>query len=276
MNYIYALTIDYFYYMSTKWPLLFLLLVVVCLLPAQNIFFSSPEDEGKELVYETEKYGSFIWHTNGLKFAYTSGDIITFNKTKYYTVSFTTVHHRKEQRQNRGFYGNVGSIFDTPRPFRFGKINHFYVLSGGLGSKRYISEKAQLRNVRIAANYNYGVNIGVLRPYYLWINLEDIGNGRVETEMKYTGDNDDYFLTVERIIGGTGFSYGWNELKIRPGLNLTGSMIFEFGQHDKRINALEVGLMLDVYAKRVPIMATEENSAFFINFFASYSFGLRN
>ncbi len=259
--------------MLLRWLSMTFLVMVMTQVRSQNIFFSSPEDEGKELVYEYEKYGSFIWHTSGLKFAYTSGDIITFNKTKYYTVSFSTMHHRKEQRQNRGFYGNVGSFFETPRPFRFGKINHFYVLSGGLGTKRYISEKSKIRNVRIAANYNYGVNIGVLRPYYLRIDFQDLG--RPEQAIKYTGDNDEYFLTVERIIGGTGFNYGWDEMKVRPGITATGSFIFEFGQNDRRINALEVGLTADLYAKRIPIMVTEENSAFFLNFFASYSFGSR-
>lgn len=240
---------------------------------AQKVFFSNLDEEGPNVVFDEEWYIKGAWHTNGVYVGYVKGDIISVDRTKYYTLGFSNIQHPREQRQSNDFTFFGG---ETTKPFKFGKTNHLYVLKGGLGNKKYLSVKARERNVRLAVNYEYGLNVGLVRPYYLNVFTGATSSDRSREDIKYTGDNDDYFLDVFRILGGTGLRNGWDEIKFRPGLHLDGSLIFEFGQNQSRINALELGVMADVFAQRIELMATESNRALFLNLYASFSFGTRN
>jgi hypothetical protein len=49
--------------------------------------------------------------------------------------------------------------------------------------------------------------------------------------------------------------------------------LFEYSRQDTEINALEVGIGMDLFPKDIPIMATEANSFFFTNLYVGYRFG---
>ena len=58
-----------------------------------------------------------------------------------------------------------------------------------------------------------------------------------------------------------------------PGVFAKLGFTMEFGKKEQIINALEGGLVVDAFIKRVPVMATEKNPWFFPSLFISYRFG---
>jgi hypothetical protein len=64
-------------------------------------------------------------------------------------------------------------------------------------------------------------------------------------------------------------------LSITPGGHAKAALHLDWGAFDEVIRALEVGIMIDVYAKQVPIMLTEDNKPYFINFYFSAELGKR-
>ena len=48
---------------------------------------------------------------------------------------------------------------------------------------------------------------------------------------------------------------------------------FEFGNKDEKINAIEVGAILEIFPTDIKIMATKDNSFYFAALFVSYRFG---
>ena len=73
---------------------------------------------------------------------------------------------------------------------------------------------------------------------------------------------------------------GIDELKLVPGGFAKFGMSFEYGNEVTKIRSLEIGMMLDVYYKQVPIMAELDpsfnpNNFFFFGFYVSLNYGKR-
>ena len=49
----------------------------------------------------------------------------------------------------------------------------------------------------------------------------------------------------------------------------------DWGAFDEFVKALEIGLMVDVFTKRAPILVSDENRQVFFNFFLNLQFGKR-
>ena len=201
------------------------------------------------------------------------GRLRTYYKTTYFNISLGELKHPKEQRQsadpllNRSF-----------RPFIFGKQNNFFVVRSGWGVKRYYSEKAKHKGVAVGFTYSIGPTLGLLKPYYLAICYPDPdspGNCRIFHE-KYSDENASLFLDENgRIKGASPFTRGFSEISFLPGANASIAFHLDWGAFDEFVKALEIGATLDIFPKKVPIMVTDENKQFFLNFFVSLQLGKR-
>ena len=69
------------------------------------------------------------------------------------------------------------------------------------------------------------------------------------------------------------FYVGLDETTIVPGAYGKIGITFEFGKSDVNFNAIETGLILNAYIKKVPIMANDQNHWLFPGIFLSYRFG---
>jgi hypothetical protein len=235
-----------------------------------------PKPIGDEsLVFEKEQIAEFRFHTNGFSLGYSVHQIETWYRTKYYYFDIGSLKHAKEYSQNFRFF-NQSLASASSRPFVFGKQNRLYALRAGLGTKRLFSEKARKKNVIVGISYEYGFTLGILKPYYLQLRrFEDGFDGEPVTE-KYSEENADIFLDETRIVGGGQFGYGLDELKIRPGVHGKIGANFSWGNNDRLIKALEVGLMGDFFLSRVPIMILEENKPYFLNVYITLQIGKRS
>jgi hypothetical protein len=64
-------------------------------------------------------------------------------------------------------------------------------------------------------------------------------------------------------------------LSILPGIYGRAGVHVDWGAFDEYLKAVEAGIMLDIFPKKVPIMVNEENRPFFLNFYISAQLGKR-
>lgn len=227
------------------------------------------------IIYNKELAFDFRINTfRGFSFAVNVGKIIDYDKTRYYHFEFGNLRHPKEFKQNDQFSRRFGG----QRSFFFGKQNSMFVLRGGWGTKRYLSEKASTRGVAIGINYEFGPSIGILKPYYLeLINSIDAP----PSQERFSEENRDVFLDVNRIQGAAPFSRGITELSFLPGAQAKFSFHFDWGAFDEYVKAIDVGIMGDFYFQRADILVDDalegvQNRQFFINLFVSLQLGKRS
>jgi hypothetical protein len=246
---------------------------------AQDTFQPKPLDDaqGKGLVYNRETSFNFRLQTNGFALGADFGRLKTYYLTRTFHVELGELKHHKEYRTNLDRSSAQGRL---SRAFIFGKQNNFFVLRGGIGEKRYFSEKAKYKGVAVGLSYKGGPSLGILKPYYLdLISTENTGSPFFSTKsVKYAEDIHDQFLDPWNIFGASVWSKGFDEISLAPGLHGQVAVHFDWGAFDEYLKAIEAGIMFDVYFQKVPIMVETdnvENRPFFINLFINLQLGKR-
>jgi len=200
------------------------------------------------------------------------GKLRTYNKTKTLSLGISEMKSPKEQRQNA-----APSVRRSSRPFVYGKKNSLFVLRSGWGAKRYFSEKAKQKGVAVGISYSLGPSLGLLKPYYLALNYPETGSlsGRLLLQ-KYSEKNEAIFLDNSKILGAAPFTKGLNEISVLPGGTASIAYHMDWGAFDEMVKAIEIGLTVDVFARKAPIfVSAEQNQQVFFNFFINLQFGKR-
>ena len=238
-------------------------------------------DDNKGIIYNREFTVDLKLHTSGFSIGANIAQLKTYYLTRFINFEIGELKHPKEVRQNFDVQPNLGGR--VSRSFIFGKQNNFWVIRGGLGEKRYFSEKAKRKGLAIGVSYSGGPSIGLLKPYYLqFVNFADPGSPVFTTSSeKFSEDNADKFLNVNQIFGASGFREGLGEIQLQPGAHVKGALHFDWGAFDEFVKAIEAGIMVDLYFKKIPIMVESpqientENQPLFINLFLNFQFGKR-
>jgi hypothetical protein len=237
-------------------------ILFLCLLLSKSLaLFSQGEIvEEAKILYRNEKSGGIYLSSNGIGLDYRYGKRINARNQLLYQMDFMMVKHPKETRISNNYYYNN-------QTFVFGKINSFFQLKGYIGRQHESFRKNDRGGISIRYNYNIGPVIGILKPIYY--------------EFVYSnGQNEFYYKTekfstskFQEILGKASFFKGFNELSFVPGGSAKVGLSFEYSKDDIKLNALEVGVGLDLYPKAIPIMASERNSFYFLNLMVGYRFG---
>jgi hypothetical protein len=222
----------------------------------------------KGIIYNQEKLMNFRLHNQGFAVGYTVGKIKTYQKTDFYHIELGWLRHIREFRQNALF----GTSTFAGQSYVLGKQNNFLPLRLGWGRKRYYSEKAVRKGVTVGMNYEMGVIAGLLKPYYLELRFQDL----LRKDEKYTPENRNRFLDNSQIYGASSFSTGLSEIKIIPGVHGRIALHLDWGAHDEYARAMDIGIAVDAFPKRIPLMIVEDNPPYFINVFANLQLGKRN
>lgn len=256
-------------------------LLISCFAEAQQYLNSGENyyDDRAGIVYNKELTIDLKFHTHGFAVGTQIGTINTYYLTRFLNFEIGELKHIKEYRQSDFQTAAAGKV---SRAFIFGKQNSFFVLRGGVGEKRYFSEKAKHKGLAIGISYEAGPSLGLLKPYYLELyRTLDPGspNYFIRSE-RYSEENAADFTNLGLIYGSSGFSKGLDELKIMPGGHAKMALHFDWGAFDEFVKAMEAGVMVDFYFKKVPIMVETatgdiENSPLFINLFINVQLGKR-
>ena len=245
---------------------------------AQSVFFPNEGDtEYANILFNEERTFEFRMHSNGISLGYNKGNILKYYLTRFYHFDIGYLRHPKEFRQNLRSQAVLQSLTSTSG-YIYGKQNSLLTLRGGIGEIRYFGEKAKRKGVAVGVSYQGGPSLGIVKPYYLDLKRfdEENGVGIVTSSERYgQDDNEELFLDPNSIYSYTGFFKGLGEIKIIAGIQARGAVHFSWGANDKYVKVLETGIMIDFYARKIPLLIIEQNRSLFINLYLSLQFGKR-
>jgi hypothetical protein len=224
------------------------------------------EEEGA-IIYQKQSIFGIKLNTDGYAAFYELGKLKTPVKTNLYSLEIGEHKHPKEEKLTRGnSYG-----FAIGNPYIYGKINNFYYAKLGLAQQRLIGGKGNKNGVAVSALYGGGITAGLLKPYYISYS-DPVTNQR--KDLKFL-NNDSAFLEARSIIGASGVGKGFNEIKFTPGIFAKGGLRFDYGRYNETVTAIEVGINVEMYTQKMPIMLLNKQKQLFFNAYAAIDFGRR-
>jgi hypothetical protein len=248
-----------------KKTVVFLLFTVFCL-PA----FSQGEiDTQEKILYQNERSISLNLNSNGFGAGFRFGQRKSYLSKLLYDIDFAYIKHPKEVKISASPYA-----YSNSRRYVYGKTNLFVNLRPSIGYQREIFSKEDRGSLAVKCYVNGGPSIGFAKPVYYNFYIIGVYNG--ESYIIDTRVEKFEFVQhpqIKEIAGRASVWKGFNEIKVYPGLHAKAGMSFEYSTENRLINAIEVGMVFDAFAKEIPIMYTDYNYQFFLTLFISYRFG---
>ena len=234
---------------------------IMVVMNISSLFSQGELDMQPRLLYKNEKSGAVYLNSTGLGAGFRYGQRINARSQYIYEADLLIINHPKEIKISNNIYSN--------RSFVFGKENSFIELRGMYGKQNEIFRKNDRGGVSVRYIFSVGPALGLIKPVYY--------------EVLYATSNPfDFQLKTEKfnttihqsnIYGRASIFKGLNEVTLTPGASVKTGFSFEYSRLDIVLHSLEAGMSLDVFAKKIPIMANEKNDFLFLNLFVSYRFG---
>ncbi|NOY37836.1 MAG: hypothetical protein GXO83_09695 [Chlorobi bacterium] len=219
-------------------------------------------DDQQRIFYRNEATLHASLNSTGFGGGVRYGKRLNFFNKRLYEGEISYFKHPKEIRLNNPYFPNS-------RSFVYGKLNLFFNLRGGYGFQREVFKKLDKGGVAVRYFYTFGPSIGIYKPVY----YEVLVPVSLYEYQLVTEKFNPALHKSDDIYGRASFLKGWNELKIVPGIFGKFGINFEFSKFDPLVQALEAGIVIDVYPKKIPIMASNDNRNYFISLYACYRFG---
>jgi hypothetical protein len=226
-----------------------------------DLFSQGEIMEQPRIFYRNEESIGVLLNSNGIGLSGRYAIRINARKKHIIDVDFVGIKHSKEYKYSNPYNSN--------RTFVFGKLNSFFNLRAGYGRQKEIYRKVDKGGISIRRYFSFGPTLGILKPIYYEI-LEPTSDPyqyNLITEKFVTHLNQQY------IYGKASFFKGIDEISVVPGGYGKLGISFEYSKSDITLHALETGLVIDVFPKKIPIMDTEQNDFLFLSLFISYRFG---
>jgi hypothetical protein len=214
------------------------------------------------LVYEKQNIFGFQLRSGGYGAFYEMGRMKTNRKTNIYRLDISEIKDHKEEKL-------LGGGFLFGNPFVYGKRYFFYPVTLGFGQQYILGQKGNKNGVAVSAIYNAGLAAGILRPYY--VDVE--GTNNEELSIKYSQDSVRFINGP--FLGASGIGKGWSEIRVRPGVFAKVAMRFDYGRFNESVNGLEIGVSVEAYAKKIPIMLFQDEKRMFFQAYLALLFGKR-
>jgi len=217
------------------------------------------------VLFTREMNGSIIIHSQGWGLEYRIGRSQTINKTLMLEVNLLEMKDAKEIK-------SINPFFTNTRSYIYGKLNALYITRFGLGRQHMLNRKPYFGGVELRLFYFGGLSVAFGKPVYLEIIKLDPGSYRyITVTERYNPD--DHF--PDNIYGRAPFTKGFDKLKPYPGGYIKTGLGIDFGTINQKPKTVEVGAVLDLFAKPVPIMAFKDANQFFLTLYVSFGIGKR-
>jgi len=227
----------------------------------ERINILSRQQEEGELIFNKQSVFGIKLATDGYGFSYEAGRYKSNRKSLLYQFEFSEKKHRKEKKQAASFNQfQVNSVI-------YGKQNNFYQFKAGLAIQQVIGGKGNKNGVAVSAIYGAGLIAGLIKPYY--VDVEDNFNQRIRKT--YPEIIDSGYIE----LGAAGFTVGWDELKVRPGVYGKAAMRFDYGRFNEMVTAIEAGLTAEFYSSKVPQIVFNKERQFFFSAYLTLLLGRR-
>ncbi len=237
---------------------LILLFMVASSAIAQNTVF-----EEKRTIYKKEEAFGALIHTRGWGITYRYGKYTSGFTRKIYDVELVGMKHPKEIK-------TYTSAFDNSNGYVYGQLHSVIILRGGIGRHNTFVSKQSVRGISISSILSGGFSLAYGKPVYLDVIKQNATSPEIEYAVeRYNPAKHSQF----DIIGKASYFRGFFNGTYYPGVYGKYALSFESSRQANRINALEVGAILDLYVQKVEMMANDFNKRYFFNLYVSLTFG---
>jgi hypothetical protein len=225
------------------------------------------QDSEEELPYEREFGFGINLNTNG---GIIGGGMFKYafhNKKKQYhllALEIVNVKHAKEIRVPSARTGNT---------YVFNKENYFFVIRPQYGREFLLFGKAEEEGVRINGLLAAGISFGILKPYTIEYDYTVYpGTNGTPTDVLIEPFNPTIHTDENRILGSGGIFSAFNQSKFIPGFNAKAGLNFELGNST---TGVEVGGLLEIFPRKVNIVAQTHNTNIFTSIYVNIYFSAR-
>ncbi len=232
------------------------LFIIVCAM--SDFAFSQGEiDTQKTIFYRNERSWGMYLNTNGFGANYRHGKHVNASIKRVYEIDCDIIKDPKEYKKTNPYRP------DSNR-FAYGKLNTVFDVRYGFGWQKEIYRKIDKGGVAIKTYYLGGPTLCLLKPIYYEIIDKDATHSEKFDIDKYSPQD---------ILGTSSFFKGITETQFVPGGFLKFGLSFEYSKKDNQIRALEGGIMVQGFAKKIQIMANNTDRQFLVSLFLCYRFG---
>lgn len=201
----------------------------------------------------------FMLNTNGVSTGFRFSKRVDGYTSRLIDLDLSWYKHPKEERSVGGYGGRY--------KFVYGKLNQLLLSRVSYGRQKELYSKYSKKGIVISYYYLVGASVAALKPVYFEIvkSRDDLGyNTEKET---FTIDNGNY------IFERASFLKGFDELDFVFGGFARFAFSFDINKKFKGVNTLELGGALDVFHKKLPLMAFNTKQQFIATLFIAYRFG---
>lgn len=164
----------------------------------------------------------------------------------------------------------TNSIYENSRSYVFGKINLLFSTRLGYSSSWLLFERKRIRGVTIRYNFILGPSCGIIKPIYLKIKEPYTQIPEPEAmDLRYKPD----LHHGENIIGRSTIWKGFQESSFELGAFAKTGFQFDFSPKSEKITAVEIGIQLDYFKRKVDLFYIGNNKNIFVGFYAALQFG---
>jgi hypothetical protein len=218
------------------------------------------EEEG-DLIFNKQSIFGFRLATDGYGIFYEKGKFKTPTRTLLFQFELNEKKSPKDHKVAAAYNGyDFNSVV-------VGKLNNFYIFKMAIGQQHLIGGKGNKNGVAVTALYSGGFSLGILKPYF--VDVQDAQGNTFQS--KYPTIIDSGY----NINGASGFTVGWGDITVKPGLNGKLAMRFDYGRLNTTITAIEAGVTGEYYFSPIPMLYLVPYKQFFFNAYVSIMFGRR-
>jgi len=234
-----------------------------------SAFTQGEIDTQEKILYQNERSINLSLNSNGFGAGFRFGQRKTYLSKIIYDIDFAYIKHPKEVKISASPYS-----YSSSRKYVYGKTNLFVNFRPSIGYQREIFSKEDRGSLAVKYYVSGGPSLGLTKPIYYNFYIIGIYNG--EAYIIDTRVEKFEFVQhpqAKEIAGRAPIWKGMDEIKLYPGVHAKAGISFEYSTVNRLLNAIEVGMIFDAFAQKIPIMYTEYNNPFFLSLFISYRFG---
>jgi hypothetical protein len=250
-------------------PLSFLVFFAIC----TNGYSQGEIDQQDKVFFRNERSFSGSLNSNGWGANYRYAKRLSAFSSIVFDVDLASIRHPKEIKIQSLYLGGWG------RSHVFGKANEAFSIRGGTGYQKELFSKFDQGGISIRFFTVGGVSLALLKPVYFQkitkFNYLQTSAGvyAIPEEWESSLFDPAYMVDDSYIRDRESFFKGLGETTFLPGVFARAGLCFEYGNEDRLIHALEGGLQIEGFLKKLPILATDDNSQLFLTLFVTYRFG---